>query len=71
MFYTSEYKPNYKNSYYYSSQGINEKQRIIDMANTMSQQFFNKAEEARDEYFKRLSNCAERGYIDASAAESV
>ncbi len=37
----------------------------------MSQQFFNRPEDARDEYFKRLSTCADRGFIDASAAETV
>ncbi len=37
----------------------------------MSQQVFNRPEDARDEYFKRLEGCADNGYIDASAAEVV
>jgi hypothetical protein len=37
----------------------------------MTQQIFSSRDEARDDYFNRLSSCAERGFIDASAAESV
>jgi hypothetical protein len=37
----------------------------------MTQQVFSSRAEARDDYFNRLSSCAERGFIDASAAESV
>ena len=37
----------------------------------MSQQVFSSADDARSEYFNRLSSCADRGYIDASAAEAI
>ena len=37
----------------------------------MTQQVFSSSDEARDDYFNRLSSCADRGFIDASAAESV
>ncbi|MCG8420609.1 MAG: hypothetical protein MJE77_22035 [Proteobacteria bacterium] len=37
----------------------------------MNKLFFGTGDEARDEYFKRLSDCADRGFIDASAAEAV
>ncbi len=37
----------------------------------MTQQLFGSADDARTEYFNRLSNCAERGFIDASAAEAI
>lgn len=37
----------------------------------MNRLFFGTAEEARDEYFRRLGAYAEQGYIDASAAEAI
>ncbi len=37
----------------------------------MSQQLFGSADDAREEYFSRLARCAERGFIDASAAETI
>lgn len=37
----------------------------------MTQQQFSSADDARGEYFRRLAGCAERGFIDASAAEAV
>lgn len=37
----------------------------------MTQQVFSSPDEARDDYFGRLSSCAERGFIDASAAETM
>ncbi len=37
----------------------------------MNRIFFNTSEEAREEYFRRLEACADRGFIDASAAEAV
>lgn len=37
----------------------------------MTQQVFSSRDEARDDYFNRLSSCADRGFIDASAAESL
>lgn len=37
----------------------------------MNRMFFGTADEARDEYFRRLGSCADRGFIDASAAEAI
>ncbi|MEL7304687.1 MAG: hypothetical protein AAFZ38_06195 [Myxococcota bacterium] len=37
----------------------------------MTQQFFGTAEDARDEYWRRLARCADKGFIDASAAEAI
>lgn len=37
----------------------------------MNRLFFTTADEARDEYFRRLTWCADRGFIDASAAEAI
>jgi hypothetical protein len=37
----------------------------------MNRLFFGTDDEARDEYFRRLGECADRGFIDASAAEAI
>jgi hypothetical protein len=37
----------------------------------MSRLFFGTGDEARDEYFRRLGECSDRGFIDASAAEAI
>ncbi len=37
----------------------------------MNQLFFGSADEARDEYFRRLADCAEKGFLDASSAEAI
>lgn len=37
----------------------------------MNKLFFGTTDEARDEYFQRLGHCADKGFIDASAAEAV
>jgi hypothetical protein len=37
----------------------------------MTQQVFSSADEAREDYFGRLSSCADKGFIDASAAEAM
>ena len=37
----------------------------------MNKLFFGTADQARNEYFNRLGSCADKGFIDASAAEAV
>ncbi|WP_428264390.1 hypothetical protein [Haliangium sp.] len=37
----------------------------------MQRLFFGSADEARDEYFRRLGECAARGFLDASQAEAI
>lgn len=55
---------------------LSERQVVVRWGNRpdamrMHQLFFGTAEEARQEYFSRLSQCAAKGFIDASAAEAI